>query len=238
MKKYKSVFKEKKYSSSLIDLYEDIINPKLYLNNIERKLDKALYKVRGKNYSLNKLCFILGFYFANERIKIEPQGEIFEGDEYNIYGINSGACLSDKKVTIGIFCNSNLLQLQFKDNNYINEFKKWFLYVLKHELIHRGQKLEIKNVKIRAMINSNNKILKDELKEPQEIMARAWEIVEYFRIIYNMSKNKILQIINNTDDITFGGNRTLFVYMELFNHDSKEIKLLYKYMYLYTTKGI
>lgn len=236
MKRYKPIFEEKKYSSSLIDLYEDIINPILYLGSIEKKLDKALYKIKGKNYSLNKLCFILGFYFSNERIKIEPQLDIKKGDVYNNYGINEGACLFDKKATIGIFCNPNLIQIQSKDDKYIEEFKRWFLYVLKHELIHRGQNLKIRDIKLRSIVLSKQyNTIRDELKDSQEIMARAWEIIEYYRIIYNLSDNKILQIINNKGDSTFGGNQTLFVYMQLFEYDSKEIKLLYKYMYLYTS---
>jgi hypothetical protein len=250
--KYKSIFGDKLYTiynrvfndkiikqleeQSKFYMLEAVINPEEYLKDVEKKLDKFLLKNTNKNNNAKFICFKLGFLFSNERIQFIYQNKILNGAEkYIKYGINKGATQPDKSATIGIFCNDILRNIQ-KDDIFRNEFKKWFLFILKHELIHRGQNLKIQDSEIRAEVmakNYKNKI--EYLSDPQEIMARAWEIVELFKIYYNLSNNKIIEILKKSDN--FMGNETLYVYRHTFNNDSKQIKLLYKYIYLYITNN-
>jgi hypothetical protein len=228
MKRYKLKFENYKRLS----LLEAVVNPNNYLADIEKKLDKFINKIQGKDYKASKICFKLGWDLASNRIRCEYENKIIPNiDPSPEYGINNGACLPDKKTTIRLGLNSNILNIQ-KDIKFANGFKTWFLYVLKHELIHRGQFLAIKNYKIRAQVMvKDNSSIKKQLEDKQEIMARAWEIVEYFKLINNFSKDKIKEVMKNYSK--YNMNEVISMYIHLFGQDSKELKLLYKYMYEY-----
>lgn len=227
MKRYKPKFEDYKKPS----LLEAVVNPEKYLFDIEQKLDIFINKIKGKKSSASILAFKLGWNLSRQRIKVEYQKDIIPGfDPSSSFGINEAGTIPDKKATIKIYINDNITLIQ-QDSIFAKEFKKWFLFVLKHELVHRGQFLAIKNSKIRSQVMvKDNSILKNQLKDKQEIMARAWEIIELYKLLANMNNSQIKTAIKNYPNIN---NETLNAYYYFFGKDSKEIKLLYKYMYEY-----
>lgn len=228
MKRYKSKFDNYRKLS----LIEAVVNPNLYLKDVESKLDKFLVTIKGKKHSPSKLCFKLGWVLASNRVRCEYEKNIIPNvDDSYKYGLNSGACAPDRRCTIKLYMNNNIVNIQ-NSTEFSNEFKKWFLFVLKHELIHRGQFLTIENHKIRAevMIKDNSSIER-QLQDKQEIMARAWEIIELYKLTSGLDNSKIKNQIKNYPEYTT--NNVLRIYRDLFGKDSKELKLLYKYMYEY-----
>lgn len=233
MERYKPYFVE---VNNRIALQEAIINPNNYLKDIDRKLDKLLNKIINKKYDAKKICRIFSIGLSRYKIEVIYQDFIERGIDINIrFGINSGACLPDRYSSIGIFCNDNIINIQ-NDINFKNQFKDWFLLVLKHELIHRGQNLAVKDIDVLVKVKSNEKEkFKQELSNPIEIMARAWESVEIFKLVNHLENNDIINILKNYSKYAL--NNTLNTYVELFEKDSKELKLLFKYMYLYLTEN-
>ena len=229
MKRYEPFNFENYTKASLL---EAVVNPQNYLNDIQLKLDKYVNKIQNKNYNAPSLCFKLGWLLSSDRIRIKYENKIIPSlDPTSSVGINSGACIPDKKSTIQICMNDNFTRIQ-KDINFAKEFKKWFLFELNHELIHRGQNLAIKDANLRAQVMiKDNSTIKKQLADKQEIMARAWEIIELYRLLSNMPKNDILKFIKEYSK--YSNNQTLSAYFYLFGAGSPEIKLLYKYMYEY-----
>jgi hypothetical protein len=211
---------------------EAIINPTLYLDQINKDLyDLAYFKF--KNNSLKNIAAKLNIIFRKSKIQFLPQTFIVDDPhEPGIkFGINGAATLSNKNNTIGIYINENIIKsLQNKD--YYVFFVKWFLFNLKHELVHRGQHLKVKDAKLaNEVFQKSYKDQIEYLSDKQEIMARAWEIVELFKL-FNYTDDNIRKIIQSKKPEKFQ-NFTLRTYHLLFNMDDWQIKLLYKYMYLY-----
>jgi len=233
MKRYKPYFKE---TYNRAALQEAIINPNNYLKDIDKKIDKLLNSVSNKKYNAKKLCRIFSIGLSRYKIEVIYQNFIERGLDINIrFGINSGACLPNRYSSIGIFCNDNIVNIQ-NDINFKNQFKNWLLLVLKHELIHRGQNLAIRDIDVLVKVKSNEKEkFKQELSNPVEIMARAWESVEVFKLVNHLENNDIISILKNYSKYAL--NNTLNTYIELFEKDSKELKLLFKYIYLYLTEN-
>lgn len=225
------IYKSKFHNYRRLDLLEAVVNPEKYLSDIEQKLNKFIIDIKGKNTGGIGLAFKLERALSKYRIRVEYEKKIIPNtDPSSSFGINSGATIPDKKATIKIYVNDNILKIQ-SDNIFAEEFKKWFLFVLKHELVHRGQFLAIRNSKIRSQVMvKDNSNIKTQLSDKQEIMARAWEIIELYKLIANMNNLQIKKAIKNYPNIN---NETLNAYYYLFGKDSKEIKLLYKYMYEY-----
>lgn len=227
MNRYKPKFEDYKKPS----LLEAVVNPEKYLFDIEQKLDKFIYKIKDKNFDASTLAFKLGWILSQNRIRVKYQKNIIPSlDPSSSFGINEAGTIPDKKATIQVYINDNIVNIQ-QNKSFANEFKKWFLFVLKHELVHRGQFLAINNSKIRAQVMvKDNSMLINQLKDKQEIMARAWEIIELYKLLANMNNSQIKTAIKNYPNIN---NETLNAYYYFFGKDSKEIKLLYKYMYEY-----
>jgi len=227
MKRYKQFEKFSEFY-----LLEYIIKPEEYINSIEDKINSSYRKAFTKDRELGRICRELTNIFTSNRIVFIPEKTIALGnEEFTFYGINKGSTLPDKKGTIGIFCNYNILDC-VNNRNFFNGFKKWFLFVCKHELVHRGQALQIEDAKLRASVLKKD--FDDQiqyLSDKQEIMARAWEIVELFRF-QNYSDKQILNLLKK-DSIEKFQVRTLKVYHEYFDMSDSVMKLLYKYMYWY-----
>jgi len=143
-----------------------------------------------------------------------------------------GATKPDEYASIRIYCNPLILQIQ-QNEIFLNSFKKELLFVLKHELVHRGQNFQIKDLDVRfKVMSSPHESLMKDLSDKKEIMARAWEIIELFKLKNDFTKKEIINRIIKHDDYR-GINNTLDFYFRAFGKNSPEIKLLYKYMYLY-----
>jgi hypothetical protein len=211
---------------------EATINPVLYLNQINKDL-KDLSYFKFKNSSLKNIAIKLNIIFRKSKIQFIPQSFILE-DPYEQgieFGINSAATLSNKNNTIGFFINHNIIK-SLQDKEQYNIFVKWFLFNLKHELVHRGQHLKVKDTKIvNQIFKKSYKDQIDYLSDKQEIMARAWEIIELFKLS-NYTNENIRKIIQSKNLEKFQ-NFTLKTYHSIFNMNDWQMKLLYKYMYLY-----
>lgn len=213
-------------------LFEYIVKPEDYLKDIEEKIISLLPKLIKEN-DLNKICNILIKKFRKNKIIFIASKNINpDKDAYISYGINESKTAPDKYGTIAIELNPLFIQalqlIRARD-----KLLEHFLVVLKHELIHRGQVLKIKDNKFRLEVYGKNtpKDQREYLGGKQEIMARAWEITEYMQLT-GISKKEILQILKTQN----GGKLfidTLKVYHEYFTMQDSELKLLYKYMYWY-----
>jgi hypothetical protein len=237
MKRYKYlVIDDDGFKKVSYDLSEGIVKPDLYLKDIEDKLSKILDKIENKNYNLTMICLTLSSALSKNKISFKGENKISGGvEEYIKFGINGGATKPDKFASIRIYCNPLLIKL-YKDKIFCNELKKWFIYAIKHELVHRGQNLLIRDTKLRAKVMSKEHIsLIKDLADKQEIMARAWEIIELFKL-KNFNKNEIKERIIEHDQYR-GISNTLDFYFFAFGKNSSEIKLLYKYMYFYLLEG-
>jgi len=234
MKRYKYLMIEDDgFKRALFDLSEGTINPDKYLYDIEEKIDNVLKRMKNKNYKLTALCMILSSAVSKYKIDFKGESNIVSGQEDFIkFGINKGATKPDEFASIRIYCNPFLLKIQ-QNEIFLNSFKKELLVVLKHELIHRGQDLQVKDLKLRfeVMSSSHESLIKD-LADKKEIMARAWEIIELFKLKNDFTKEEIRIRIIKHDDYR-GLNNTLDFYFKAFGKNSSVIKLLYKYMYLY-----
>lgn len=211
---------------------EAIVNPSLYLTQINKDLNDLAY-FKFKNSSLKNITMKLNLIFRKSKITFIPQSFIVDDPhEPGIkFGINGAATLSNKNNSIGIYTNENIVKsLQNKD--YYTFFVKWLLFNLKHELVHRGQHLKVKDAKLANQVfQKSPKDQIEYLSDKQEIMARAWEIVELFKL-FNYTSDNIRQMIQSKK-LEKNQNFTLRTYHELFTMDAWQMKLLYKYMYLY-----
>jgi hypothetical protein len=216
-------------------LFEAVINPEDYLNEINETINKIYFLLKKLKFNdkklVSKITNLLTTFFKKNKIEFIFQSWIEDGDDIFIeYGLNGGATKANGK--IGIFCNENLFKIL--DKNFFDAFKVYFLKILKHELIHRGQALRIKDNKIKIQILEKDfKNDFEYLKHPQEMMARAWDIVEVYRSI-GYSSNEILNILKNRSKEK-GFSNTLLVYHKVFKEYPQVLKLLYKYMYMYLT---
>jgi hypothetical protein len=213
---------------------EAVIYPEDYLEIIQKNLDN-LFKTIKKFKNLKSLCLRLSIFFRKNKIEFYAENSIVKGmEQYIKIGINNGKTLHDRFCTIGIFCNENLLKVfNSEENADIKiQFMKWFIFVLKHELVHRGQMLSVDDENLRHDVFQKN--YKDRiayLSDKQEIMARAWEIIELFKLRgYDIEKISTILKTKNLEKLQIS---TLRTYQEIFTIDSWQMKLLYKYMYMY-----
>lgn len=232
---YTSQFKTKPQ----LYINEANVFPEEYLKDIEKKIDNLqLYKINNNKKNVVKIiCDKLNQKFILNNIKFIYQTQIDNNayEDYIKYGINSGATLPDRKAKIDVFINPLIVGI-IDNIKFEEEFKKHLLFILKHELIHRGQHLRVHNVKLRAEVH--NKEYENQIKylsDKQEIMARAWEIVELFKL-RNYSIEEIKNILKSNDIRLKYTVHPLRVYLDWFDKDSNVIKLLYKYMYGYLEK--
>jgi hypothetical protein len=235
MKRYKRKFEE--LYDNLLSLPEAVILPKEYLSNLEKKI-RALHMFKFKNINQKSFCMKLNFLFLTNRIQFIPQS--FVENDFNeegvMYGINKAGTLSNKKATIGVFINPLIIKIS-NNKDFQDQFIKWLILNLKHELIHRGQNLRIKDLKIRSEVMSQNtKDQKEYLSRKSEIMARAWEIIELFRL-KNYSLEEISQLLKTVNKEKLQ-NHTLNVYHSMFTMEDWQLRLLYKYMNEYIEKEL
>ena len=234
MKRYKKKFNISSARKPLpLEFFEMVMRPEAYLDNIEERVNRLLSAIKNKKYSAKQLCEKLSNRLFFNKIKFIYDGAPITGIDKSIeFGINESMTHPNKWIQFYINKNIELIQ-----NNSVSfdGFKNWLLVGIKHELVHRGQYLRIKDVDIRNNLNSKNeKSYKSYLSSPQEIMARAWEIVELYKVFYGYDSKKILNSLKHSGVERYF-SQVLCMYHDFFAKDSKELKLLYKYMYEYLT---
>lgn len=224
---------KKQFGTIKVKCLEYIVKPEDYLEEIEVKICKFVNSYDTKNFNLKKFSKELSKELRKNHIKFIPISEIIKGHDLFIeYGINGSRLLVDDYLTIQLFLNP-LVKRIIDQRGSRNTFIEWVLLTIKHELIHRGQNLKIKDNKIQLEVakKENTEDQKEYLAGKREIMSRAWEIVEMFRLA-GYENREILNILasNRKEKLQI---LTLRVYHELFNISAPEMKLLYKYMYWY-----
>jgi hypothetical protein len=240
MKKYKPFFINKEFLKPILNsnlLIENIIAPEEYLDSILKKFNKII-KIIKKEKSLNQLCKSLSIHFFWCKIQFISQDYTTKGmEDFIKFGINEGRSLPDRYSTIGIFLNNNVLKI-YSDKNFYDNFIKWLLFILKHELVHRGQHLRIKDVELRDEVYGKEfDSTKERLATKSETMAIAWEAVELFKL-QGFTKERIIKLISSTDIVKKRLCYTLAAYHIYFGTNSLELKLFYKYMYLYLDQEV
>lgn len=231
MEIYKSFFEQL--------LNESIIKPLDYFEPIKEKC-KEIINISSKETNLKFLCLKLTFLLRKYRIKFEP----FEsnGDPRDFlaeYGFIKGGTLSDKYGSIILTCNSNLLKI-FDDKEGLKNFYTAFYTILKHELIHRQQYLNIRDKKIRNRISKSkdpNDIYKY-MNDKYEIMAYAWQAIEYYRLLGG-DTNQILAILKKPSDFHLIQNTVISLFYGAYNQrilTQSSLNLFKKYCYLYAVE--
>lgn len=235
-KKYKSLFikdidlelaKENERGSwiNCDYLFEDVIRPELYINNLLNILDENKYILeKYKDYHPQELCNAFSKLYKSHNIVF-----ILKPSQIDKFVWNGS---TDAKNISSVWCNTNIVEAY---QNY-NEFKAQFEKFLKHEIIHREQQRRINNEKVIDKIIKLSR--QSQIKyygSKQEIMAYAWQIIFDFRIA-GKPDEIIKQLISKDSFVANRFSKPLEAYKTLFEKDSDVLKLLYKYIYMYLDK--
>lgn len=213
-------------------LCEAIIDIDNYFKDIEKKC-KEFPKLFGKDKGLEHTCSKLSLLLRKYHINFIPQDFVANPKDFlTSNGFNKGATFPDKKITIVLYCNENINSIFTR----YNSFKNSFYSVLKHELIHRVQYLKIDYNKLQDIDNKKNP---DNhfiyLNDRHEIMAYAWQIVDYFRF-RKATREQILDILREPLNFHEYDNNIISSYIYANRKGvvtDKSLKLLYKYAYEY-----
>lgn len=200
---------------------EAVYSPDNYINKNIVPLIKQLADIvyDSKTYKeiekkLNKLfsTFYIKFVFTKE---------------VSAFGIVGASTTNDKIQSITIYLSSNLLEL--RNTTGMKEFFLELKSKISHELIHRLQFIKAN----RDKLNSRKRITdeKEYMSDKLEIMAYAFNTVEYFRMMGMVDsdlKNRLKK-----KDIMLNSCFFYQKYNEVFTIEDKELKLYFKYMYMY-----
>jgi hypothetical protein len=236
MKSYISIFKKNYIETPKINFKEGVVSPKYY-KEIESYLMSLKNNIKKLNFdTLTKLCKWLTKNLKKYSIRFVPNennDNKYFNKEFQA-GITQSGCLSNKKGTVKIYCNNNLLKIQ-NDDKFFNYFVKNVIRIIGHELIHRNQIFEIENQELRNYIFDFPKETVKYLSNKQEMMSRAWQIIEEFR--YNgLTDKQIANILRSNKDTRLVAYSTTFMYyLEFFNIKDPIFKKLWKYAYSYLT---
>jgi hypothetical protein len=213
-------------------LIEAVQNPENYVKLIGNKITE--FNLKNTFTSIDDLIVSLNSYFINEKIEFRlSKKPAMLGS-----GVDSGG-FNPKTNEIYIFYNYDITDAfkienkEYNKNNF-EDFLEEFSTFLGHETIHRIQSFKDKIKKVGVMIDEDKKRY---LAQPKEIMAYAWQIVQYIKMGTrkdNKFVRKMLTSIRDEDNLKFINYITpLSEYYNLFDKNSKTMKLLYKYIYLY-----
>jgi len=127
----------------------------------------------------------------------------------------------------------------FDENKNFDIFIEQCVSFIGHELIHRYENIKINNIDLSKKILQKSKIdRKKYYGNKQELMSYAWQIINNFR---TLGKNNvsIKALLKGNNDVKFKfGGEILLIYHKMFTLNDDELKLLYKYMYLYLEESV
>lgn len=235
--------KYKRFFGEHIDIFsfnEGVVSPE-YTNEIEKYFNELHSQIKKLKFSsLRPLCFWLSRKFKKYSIRFKEEEKIdYSTDPYVLLGIIKAGTKTNKKGVITIRCSEQLLQIQSSDK-YFKSFLPAIIKIIGHELIHRKQMVQVEGIKLRNYIfdHENIKEIQKYLSNKQEVMARAWQIIEEFRY-KGLNDNQILKILQtNKDTRIVAYSPTLMIYLDFFNIKDNVFKVLYKYIYLYLNSEI
>lgn len=220
-------------------LQEAIIDPNQYINEIKVKVNSEKFKKILHTDQMIHACRGLTLLLWKNKIKFIYEKTIAIGsDEFIQRGFNKAGTDSDKFNTIYIFVNDNIKKCIVSDEYYSRMIEQ-LLLLIKHELIHRAQKLHISNEKEKRKIYdiSQDADIKKYYGQKYEIMARAWQIIEELKLFGGMNSEEIKTYMkrktNGSEMHLENKSLSYYIYNSNFETSSNTIKLLYKYMYLY-----
>lgn len=219
MKRYKRIFENMHYFMN-----EAVIHTEKYLFQLEAKLlkvNKEVFKLKTSK----EVCKYLTNYLSPYNIVFT----IVEENKTSKYGIIRGRTLYN--LNIIIFCTNNVIDY-FKSIDAYNLFKETALLALSHELVHRGQYLQVKkHAHIGNEIKINDKNDLKYYRRKDELMAFANMIIEELRFNEYNDEDIIQGIkydIFESEDSEF-----LNFYKVNFFNERQILNQLYKYMYEY-----
>lgn len=240
MRKYESYFGN---HYRIDKLNEAVIIHNEYLKKIKKKiLGNTFKKIVLKSEYLQEISRMLTSFFSWNHIDFDFENKIVNSKDRIVpFGFNDAGVISDKYNTIYIVLNPNILKI--KEEMY-TDFVKIFIYLLKHELIHRAQKLHLKSTEEKQKVYDTRRDASDTVyfSNKYEIMARAFTIVEECRLFGNMTDEEIIDLSKlskkYTDYQLVNISYSLWKYRGMFNKNSDTMKLLYKYIVEYVEKSI
>lgn len=207
--KFEAVIRVDKYAKLVMDRFNNFCN--VYKNSNLKVKD--ITKKLNSDFSTFGIDFILQY---------------FQDEDHRNIGINkmiTGIRYHNGIVGITIFINPLI-----KDNINNQEMLQVFETLIKHELIHKGQFLKIRNKDLRLRVLQNQQKTKEYLARPFEIMAYANSYIEELRF-GGYSDSEILNTIKYNRE---GVSGILDKYIELFKETNMEIlNKFYKYVYEY-----
>jgi hypothetical protein len=220
-------------------LQEGALSPVSYFNPIKQLCTKFYKKNKDKS-NTKKICDSLTSILSKYKIKFIMNMVIADDPDFYIkLGINGANVMFDKYVTIVIHCNE-LIEKSFKDEHTFNKFLDAFYIVVKHELIHRQQYLRMQSDELVSQIGHSKKFTTqiDYISDKHEIMAFAWQAVEYFKL-RGVSKQNILSVLKEPKKYFRYDNSIFAAYWlahekGLITDDT--INLFYKYAYYYANE--
>ena len=217
-------------------LFEAVIRSDRYVSIVINEFRKLLQENNGKKFRfVYDACLFLTNTFSKYNFEFI---EKYDTDNNYQSGIDKGAT-TPGNLKIIFFCNASLGDL-FTNKELQKRFLIDFDEILGHELIHRGQFLNVQGNKLRAEIfklKPDDSMGNDYNKEMHyysrkgEIMAYAWMIIEELRF-NGYTTDKILNIIKNNIP-TENESVILEQYRKLFTIDDVQLKRLYKYIMVY-----
>ena len=206
-------------------LIEKVLNPVVYIYTITKLLKSNKKEILDsfKIKDINSLRITLSEILLPYKIIVK----YINSEGWASFGNTD---TSTKDANIVLYLGNKIQEL---NSNTFKDFIKGIEVILGHELIHRLQVLEAEVDKIKAKKGI------EYYKNPIEVMAHAWQIVETFTL-NGISPKDILQIIKYTDSYNMKklGGSAMEAYFSRFKIDSKTIKLLLKYIYLYTKERL
>ena len=204
---------------------ESVIHVDKYLNTLRDEFYKIFDKVPIIGTTKEIINFLNNF-FKSYNITFDT----LSGESRN--GVIKGKCKHDLKIII--FCSNNLSDY-FENRYKFSRFLDRCIFTLAHELVHRGQYIQMNKHLFLNKTNGRDIDLHDidvnHYKKSDEIMAYANLIIEELR--FNGYDNKqILEGIRN-DRFGIEDSEFLELYKIHFKTDKKVIGRLYKYIYEY-----
>lgn len=243
LKIWKSIFNKKSDYEQFFNvgdfhffnISEAVIVPENYIKEYEDIFNKHVKL--NKELSLKDMCKALSSAFKSKRIYFEPLDDFNKNakEKYIRFGIVGAATFPNKSVDIKVHLHQGATFI-YNNEEFFKQFKYWFFFILKHELIHRKQMLQDNDIKVRQKVfdMSKKQEMKLYLSARHEMMARAWEIVELYRL-RGFSDSEIMQTIKNDIKTSYSSNYTLESYYILFR-GTDTMKQLYKYIYEYLNR--
>lgn len=220
---------------------EKVIFPDKYCKEVMDIVNSSDFKQCIEQYdNLDLMVKALSFIFQKYHIEFHVEHLPKGLDTITPLGFNGAGTYSDQYNTIFIVVNPHILKSKQSPDAF-KMMKSALCKLIKHEIIHRVQKTNVHNQKMKSKIYDNSKKVPAEYYAGKyEIMAYAYTIIQDLRLLGNYDDEEILQSLrsNKAKDLIQIGDYsyTFRMYTKLFDLESDVVKKLYKYIFQYLTE--